>query len=147
MGLVERDACLLDGGVELPVNGVAADSSVRDVLAPCEVEVGAGLLRLLPDEAEQGAPALGAGGVEGLRLVRDGADAGLAAGAVDDGLAGEHLSHIRRPDAPRALMASPASRMAAQMSTSSTAFSCFCKVLWYSRLLTFGMMVFLLSYT
>src|SRR5699024_5866493 len=73
--------------------------SVGDVLAPREVEVGAGLLRLLPDEAEQGASALGAGGVEGLRLVRDGADVGLAAGAVDDGLAGEHLPHTRRPDA------------------------------------------------
>ena len=61
MGLVERDARLLDGGVELSVNGVAANGSVGDVLAPCEVEVGAGLLRLLPDEAEQGASALGAG--------------------------------------------------------------------------------------
>lgn len=99
MGLVERDARLLDGGVELSVNGVAANGTVGDVLAPCEVEVGAGLLRLLPDKAEQGAPAHGSGGVEGLRLVRLGADVGLAAGAVDDGLAGEHLPHTRRPDA------------------------------------------------
>ena len=46
VGLVECDACLLDGGVELAVDGVAANGSIGDVLAPCEVEVGAGLLRL-----------------------------------------------------------------------------------------------------
>lgn len=53
MGLVECDARLLDGGVEFPVNGVAADGSKGDVFPPLEVKVCVRLLRLLTDEAEQ----------------------------------------------------------------------------------------------
>ncbi len=52
MGFVERDARLFDWGVEVAADEVAADGSVGGVLVPLEVEVDAGFLRLLPDEAE-----------------------------------------------------------------------------------------------
>ena len=98
MGLIERDARLLDGGVELIVDGVPPDRAERDVLSPNEVQVDAGLLGLAAKGTEQSAPSLGAGGPSGLCLVLHLADVELAVRA-HNGLILEDGPHAGAPDA------------------------------------------------
>ena len=97
MGLVEGDARLLDGGVELPVDGVTPNGAIGDVLSPSKVKVRTRLLGLFAEQAEQGSASFAARGPPGLRLVLLLADIELLVW-TDDGLILEDHAHIRLPN-------------------------------------------------